>query len=73
MEEEIKKEVEKIADKYGLDAVSFCGSKDEKFIGFIVENKQLGDFFAATLNVGRLWQHCRTGIRDILHGYEKAS
>lgn len=70
----LKKEMEKLTKKFGLTDCAFCGvePKTGEFLGFVIDKSiTLETAWNVTLNVGRLWQHMRTIIRDTLNKFDK--
>jgi hypothetical protein len=67
----LKKDLEKVTNKYGLINCSFCGNNEEQqFIGFIIGTPTIGNMWMSSLNVGRLWQHIRETVRKTLQRFE---
>jgi len=75
MDTEIKNDFyKKIADvckEFGVENVSISGNRYNQFIGVLSIDKDTPSILDAVMNVGRLWQHSRTVIRDMLNDFEK--
>lgn len=73
-----KDEMTTIIDKFtefcaanGITNAAMCGStKNTTFIGGGIP-ATLSEMILTACNVGRLWQHFRTLVRDGLHQFEK--
>jgi len=68
---EFSKKLDTLAKKYGITAAAFTGVEDDHYIGLFVGKMTLIKANETTLNVGRLWQHMRTTMRDNLAKFEK--
>jgi hypothetical protein len=70
--EAFQDEMRVLTEKYGVKEAAFCGDADGRFLGFAIHQvhtaKEIADI---VINVGRLWQHFRGVIRDILDDFER--
>lgn len=68
----LRKAINAVAELHHVKNIAFCATAegDNKFVGFVGE-QGLQNSFNAVLNVGRLWQHSRQCIKDILGDFEK--
>lgn len=65
------KELEILADNYGIKHAAFCGeTKEGNFIGLAVGEKTPGDAFLTAQNIGRLWQFIREQVRNSLNKFD---
>lgn len=77
MDEKMKKEflqrMQTICSDFGIDNASITGNMGYEYIGilYIGPTQTPGDLFIAITNIGRLWQHGRNTVRDMLNAFEK--
>ena len=76
MKDEIKLDLIKLIKKHKLKAGSFCAIKpNNEFYGLTLieegEKFDIRDLMEAVIAVGRLWQHSRSLVRQILGDFEK--
>jgi hypothetical protein len=64
------KDLERIAKKHKITNYAFTGSGEERHIG-ILGKAEVNTFYETALNVGRLWQHTRTVMRERLDNFDK--
>ena len=72
---EIQKELAVVLEKYGIRDSAFCGVGEEgHFIGGMVGSGgeiSRESTIKTALNIGRLWQHTRETVRNVLDSFEK--
>lgn len=76
---EFNKKIIEICNEFGVENVSIAGNSrnvppQSEFIGTILIDKNeqsMGSIFEAVMNIGRLWQHSRTVVRQMLNDFEK--
>lgn len=72
---ELRKELTKVMEKYGIINAAFCGTTadDQHVSGMIAEKATVArqQVILTVLNIGRLWQYARESMRDVLNSFEK--
>ena len=69
---DLQKDLDAVGKKWSLKNCAFCGSDNEgNFVGTQVGSTTVLSFWETSLNVGRLWQHMRTQVRNILNEHER--
>lgn len=69
--EKFLSELKEIAKKYGARNLSLCCELEKKFFGIVgADTEGCGDFFEASLNIGRLYQSSREKIKTMMNKYE---
>jgi hypothetical protein len=64
-------ELKELAKKYEAKHLSVCCELEEKFFGIVgAEIEGYGDFFEASLKVGRLYQSCREKVKRVMDEIE---
>ena len=77
MTDKIKADLVKLVKKHNLKGASFCAIKSDpdEFYGLTLieesEKFDIRDLMEAVIAVGRLWQHSRSLVRQILGDFEK--
>jgi len=77
MTDEIKADLIKLIKKHNLKDASFCAIKPntDEFYGLTLieegEKFDIRDLMEAVMAVGRLWQHSRGVVRQLLGDFEK--
>ena len=60
-------EIKEVAKKYGAKHLSLCCELEDKFFGIVgADINGFGDFFEASLKVGRLFQSCREKVKRLM-------
>ena len=70
---ELQDKIRALCEECGVINASVCGidAKSGQFIGFnVFKSDSVGDLFESTMAVGRMWQHCRTQIREIMNDFD---
>ena len=67
---QIQMAIRKIAKKYNIKQSSFTGECNGEYIGFITDPQTPLNLVQCAYNVGRMWQHVRTLVRDSLDRFE---
>lgn len=71
---EFEAELNGLIAKYEIKSAAFCGSSAEgDFLGLACGKPKQAEGFEITLNVGRLWQHMRSTVRESLAVYDRWS
>lgn len=66
-------ELKELAKKYDAIHLSVCCELEGKFFGVVATDlNDFGDFFEASLYVGRLYQSCREKVKRIMDDCETA-
>jgi hypothetical protein len=69
---DFQEELRVLTEKYGVKDAAFCGDADGKLIGFAVSRElPAKSIVGVVMNVGRLWQHFRGVLWDVLDEFEK--
>ena len=65
--EKFAAELKELAKKYEAKNISVCCEFEDKFFGIAgADMDSYGDFFEASLIVGRLYQSCREKLKRVL-------
>jgi hypothetical protein len=71
---EFEAELDVLLNKYGIKHAAFAGTSPEgDFLGLACGKPKYAEGFEIALNVGRLWQHMRSTVRDTLATYDRWS
>ena len=68
-----KAELRELFEKYGLKDGSFAATdKEGRFHALMTlhEAPNIAGLFQSVLNIGRLWQHARVVVKDILDDFQ---
>ena len=69
----LRSDLIELCRKHDISNASFCGSSpDDQYYGLMcIEKTTTAEVFKSAMNIGRLWQHTRMVIRQILDDFEK--
>ena len=73
-ENELENELEVLISKYNMKNSAFCGSTEEgEFFGIALGKPTIIEGYTTAVNVGRMWQHMRSAVRDSLNLFDRWS
>lgn len=68
---QLEGELEDIIAKHGIKNAAFAGKHDEDYIGMFIGPQTNSDAMETVCNIGRLWQHAREQMRNMLNRFDK--
>lgn len=69
----LRADLQELCKKHGIRNASFCGTTVECWFRGLtcISPATPSEVFESVLNLGRLWQHSRTVIRNMMDEFEK--
>ena len=64
------KELKILCKKYNIINAAITGNRKNRYIGYIISDMNFNNLFLIVANIGRLWQHIRSVVREKVDGFE---